>query len=391
MLIGLKKEVRIYSENKYIIIKNNNSGSLRMVSQRAARLLFLLRGVREYQELESEYQFLMNNEKTDIETILKEFESYIDLGDDLHYAGVNDLDVIDVINCRKLDEMSNFEYPINVFLKTTNVCDKKCKYCSEKARLNVGEKYDFPLELVERIFYRIDSRKCFFELTGGEPLLHSQFNELVERIDNFKVPISLITKAINDHSFFENVLKKGKITRVCFSLDSVRESHVDYITGKPGTYKNIVECIKIAKELGLEVDINVVLTTLNDDEIEKMVMFCIDNDVKNIHFTTVWPTPEMDASLIISQHRSKVIYGIVNQLREKYKKYIGIELTTTRCESRCDKCGKALTDVKINYNGEVYLCNGVLLGNLNDSYLYDIWNSERSKEIRHGLMKQMAT
>lgn len=390
MFIALKKEVRTYSENKYIIIKNNVSGSFRILSRQVALLLFLLKGVRKYEEIVKEYQLLLGGKKTNINTLIKELEAYIVLGANVVDAGINDLNADDIINCRKLDEILEFEFPINIFLKTTNFCDKKCRYCSEKALLNIGKKQDFSFELVEKIFYGIDNTKCFFELTGGEPLLHSQFNKLIDRITNFNVPISLITKATNNYQFFESILEGRKITRICFSLDSVRENCVDYITGKDGTYKNIIECMKIAKTLGLKVDINAVLTTLNDSEMEKMIVWAIENGVSNIHFTTVWPTPEAD-DLIIEHHRKKVIYSVINQLREKYKNFIDIELTVTECENRCDKCGKALTDVKIRYDGEVSLCNGVVIGNLNDAYLLDIWNGEKAKRARCELMKQMAT
>lgn len=390
MFIALKKEVRVFSENKFIIVKNDVNGSFRMLSQKAALLLFLLKGIREYEEIENEYLFLMDN-KTDMLSVLKELEAYIALGNDISDAGINDLIIGDVVNCRGLDEISRFECPTNVFLKATNSCDKKCKYCSENQDINIGRKCDFPLELVNKIFHKMDNSNCFFELTGGEPLLHSQLIELTKRINNFEVPISLITKATNDYSFFRNVLEIGNIKRICFSLDSFREGYVDYITGRNGVFNNIVECMKIAKACGLIIDINVVVTALNDNEIEKMIIFCIDNGVDNVHFTTVWPAPNMNRDLIISPSRSKMIYGIFIRLREKYKSRIYMELTTTRCENRCVKCGKALTDVKINCNGDVSLCNGKLIGNLNSACLFDIWNSERAKKARHELMGQMAT
>lgn len=390
MFIALKKEVRVFSENKHIIVKNDVSGSFRMLSQRAALLLFLLKGIRKYEEIENEYLFLMDNKKTDMVAILKELESYIVLGNDISDAGINDLIISDVVCCKGLDEIPRLECPTNVFLKATNSCDKKCKYCSENQEINIERKCDFPVELIEKIFCKMDT-KCFFELTGGEPLLHTRLIELTKRINDFGVPISLITKATNDYSFFQNVLERGKIKRICFSLDSFREEYVDNITGRDGVFNNIVECIKIAKARGLIIDINVVLTTLNDNEIEKMVIFCIDNGVDNVHFTTVWPAPNMDRDLIISPSRSKMIYSVVTRLREKYKSTIMIELTTTRCENRCVKCGKALTDVKINCNGDVFLCNGKLIGNLNSACLFDIWNSERATTARHELMGQMAT
>ena len=391
MYISLKKEIRAYSDKGYIIIKNNISGAFRVLSPCAALLIFLLKGIRLYKDVKNDYNFFIGNKKTVIDLVLNDLKPYINLGQNVFEVGINELTINDVVSCRKLNEISRCEYPTNVFLKVTNTCDKNCKYCSEKQQLNIGKKTDFPLELVEKIFSNLSDNNCFFELTGGEPLLHSELIELLNKIRGFKVPISFITKATDDLSFFKEVLLKGSIARVCFSIDSFREQYVDYITGRNGTFNNIIECMNIARRCGTTIDVNVVITALNENEIEKMVVFCVEHGVETTHFTTVCPAPGMDKDLVINESRNQIIYNAVNQLRNIYKKQIDIELTTTKCENRCEKCGKALTDVKIDCKGEVSLCNGMVIGDLYNACLFDIWNSETARKIRCELMGQMAT
>ena len=391
MYISLKKEVRAYSDKGYIIIKNNISGAFRVLSPCAALLIFLLKGICTYKDVEKKYIFLTENKKTDIDLVLNNLKPYINLGEIVFEVGINELTINDVVSCRKLNEISQCEYPTSVFLNATNTCDKNCKYCSEKQQLNTEKKSDFPLELVEKIFNNLGNSNCFFELTGGEPLLHSELIKLLKKIKDFKVPICFITKATDDLSFFKKVLLKGSIARVCFSIDSFRKKYVDYITGRNGTFNNIIGCMNIARKCGTTIDVNVVITALNENEIERMVVFCIDHRVETVHFTTVWPTPSMDRDLVINESRNQIIYNVVNQLRDRYKKQIDIELTTTKCENRCEKCGKALTDVKIDCKGEVSLCNGMVIGNLYNACLFDIWNSETTRKMRCELMGQMAT
>lgn len=391
MYISLKKEVRAYSDKGYIIIKNSISGAFRLLSPRAAILIFLLKGIRVYKDVKNDYNFLIGNKRKVIDLVLNDLKPYINLGENVSEVGINELTINDVVSCRKLNEILQYEYPKNVFLKVTNTCDKNCKYCSEKQQLNIGEKSDFPLELVKKIFNNLSDSNCFFELTGGEPLLHSELIELLNKIRDFKVPISFITKATDNLSFFKEVLLKGNIARVSFSIDSFRQPYVDYITGRNGTFNNIIECMNIARKCGITVDVNVVITALNENEIGEMVVFCIEQGVATAHFTTVWPAPGMDKDLVINESRNQIIYNIVNQLRDIYNKQINIELTTTKCENRCEKCGKALTDVKINCKGEVSLCNGMVIGNLYNACLFDIWNSEIVRKVRCELMGQMAT
>ena len=103
-----------------------------------------------------------------------------------------------------------------------------------------------------------------FRLTGGEPLLHPQLDEMVLQIK--KIPgvssVSLTTNAVllAQHAKW---LKEAGIDSINVSLDTIDASEYKRITKKP-LLEEVKHGINAAIECGIRVKINVVLTPQTD-------------------------------------------------------------------------------------------------------------------------------
>ena len=103
-----------------------------------------------------------------------------------------------------------------------------------------------------------------FRLTGGEPLLHPQLDEMVLQIK--KIPgvssVSLTTNAVLlvQHAKW---LKEAGIDSINVSLDTIDASEYKRITKKP-LLEEVKHGINAAIECGIRVKINVVLTPQTD-------------------------------------------------------------------------------------------------------------------------------
>jgi len=131
-------------------------------------------------------------------------------------------------------------------------------------------------EEIERVVgWLVDLGIQKVRITGGEPLLRQEVENLVERL----AKISGITDlAMTSNGFL--FLKKGKalrdagLQRVSFSLDSLDRDNFKKITGRDGL-EEVLASIELAQELGLNpVKVNaVVIRDINDHEIEALADF----------------------------------------------------------------------------------------------------------------------
>ena len=103
-----------------------------------------------------------------------------------------------------------------------------------------------------------------FRLTGGEPLLHPQLDEMVLQIKKISgvSSVSLTTNAVllAQHAKW---LKEAGIDSINVSLDTIDASEYERITKKP-LLEEVKHGINAAIECGIRVKINVVLTPQTD-------------------------------------------------------------------------------------------------------------------------------
>ena len=129
------------------------------------------------------------------------------------------------------------------------------------------------IERVVRILVDLGIQKV--RLTGGEPLLRQQLENLVERLARISGVTDL---AMTSNGFL--FLQKGKalrdagLTRISFSLDSLDRENFKKITGRDGL-EEVLASNQLAQELGLTpVKVNaVVIRGINDHEIEALAEF----------------------------------------------------------------------------------------------------------------------
>jgi cyclic pyranopterin phosphate synthase len=144
------------------------------------------------------------------------------------------------------------------------------------------------IERVVRLALGLGIRKI--RLTGGEPLLRHNVEELVARLAG--IP-GLEDLAMTTNGFLfppkARALRWAGLHRVSFSLDSLDRNNFKKITGRDGLGE-VLESIRLAQETGFHpVKVNaVVIREINDHEIETLAEFAHERGL-SIRFIEFMP------------------------------------------------------------------------------------------------------
>jgi len=135
------------------------------------------------------------------------------------------------------------------------------------------------IERAVRVAVGLGIRKI--RLTGGEPLLRHDVEQLVARIA--KIPgIEDLAMTTNGFLFAQKAraLRDAGLRRVSFSLDSLDHANFKKMTGRDGL-NEVLASIRLAQELGFHpVKVNaVIIREINDHEIASLAEFAREHNL----------------------------------------------------------------------------------------------------------------
>lgn len=257
-------------------------------------------------------------------------------------------------------------------VSVTDRCDLRCSYCIPKGFKDFQEPEDWldfdEMTRVIAAFARLGATQV--RLTGGEPLVRNNFPELVHKITSIPElsDLSLSTNATR-LSKQATQLKQAGIERINVSLDTLNPEKFKSIT--QGKLQKVLDGLQAAKEAGIQpIKINmVVMKDVNDDEVEDMVNYCIENEF-TLRFIETMPmgdtgrdaTNQYLSLQIVKQQLAEKFELIPTQMRgagpARYyniaKTKINIGFITPISQHFCETCNR----VRLTVDGTLYLCLG---------------------------------
>jgi cyclic pyranopterin phosphate synthase len=258
-------------------------------------------------------------------------------------------------------------------LSVTDRCDLRCNYCLPKHFDGFSEPdHWLTFDEIERVvtaFTGLGVRRV--RLTGGEPLARRHLPHLARRLG--AIPelddLSLSTNAVQLARHAQALFDAG-VKRINVSLDSLKEGRYAEITGG-GKLSRVLQGLQTAKKTGFHpIKINTVaMHGVNDDELEDLVHYCVDNGFA-LRFIETMPMGDTgraasDTYLDLQAAREK--------LQKKFElvpaampgggpaRYYQVKGSDTRIgfitpisQHFCDTCNR----VRLAVDGTLYLCLG---------------------------------
>jgi cyclic pyranopterin phosphate synthase len=261
-------------------------------------------------------------------------------------------------------------------ISVTDRCNFRCTYCMPKERF--GDDYPFlpKRELLTfgevgrlvRLFASLGVRKV--RLTGGEPLLRRDLDELVRllaAVDGIE-DIALTTNGLLLHRCGRRLYEAG-LRRVNISLDALDPEIFGRMNGRGIGPERILANIELARRIGFEVKVNMVVRKgANDGEIIPMAEYFRKRGItlRFIEYMDVGGSDGWSLEQVVTKREMLELLGRVYDLEPESRSHAGevaayfryrdcgarIGFIASVSESFCSTCTRA----RLSSDGKLFTC-----------------------------------
>lgn len=308
---------------------------------------------------------------------------------DFYYDGIPDF------------QTNRLHFPISINLELIMRCYTDCCYCYSDRSDSKGDRLTTS-RIIELIREAKSNRAIQFDINGGEVLLHPDIKIILKELKDSGFNPLISTKMPINNEMIDYIRKIG-IEKIQISLDSADDKLLTKLVKTPvGYLHNIGKTLEYASNVGLQVDINTVLTKYNvsPSEVEHLLEYissfkCVRHNRLNpvgyslykTNFSEIAPTKE----------NLDLVESLIPEWKVKYG--ININLSYFECASQFEKnvkiekfrnraiCTGNVWNMVILPNGDVTICEELyykskfIIGNVKCNSINEVWNSRRAIDL----------
>ncbi|MBU2540188.1 radical SAM protein [Patescibacteria group bacterium] len=202
------------------------------------------------------------------------------------------------------------------------VCNFQCQHCSVKKFQGRNEKRQFTMDDVKNLSRQADEiGLARFVITGGEPLVFPDFDELVKAIDPQKFYINVDTNGWFLDEKKAKHLREIGVDRVQLSIDSLDAKEHDSFRKAKGAHERAMKAVDATLAAGLNIFIQTVVTKqrLYSDEFIKFIEYFNKRGI-GVFVTYAKPVGSWEGNFDILVNKDDIDY-MRNNLEKKYNVY----------------------------------------------------------------------
>lgn len=275
--------------------------------------------------------------------------------------------------------------PIGMLAELTHRCPLQCPYCSNP--LNLLKAAD---ELRTDEWLRVFDEAAALgvlqvHLSGGEPTLRPDLEQLVERLARHGLYSNLITAGVSINRDRLKALADLGLDHVQLSVQSVRAEVADKITNYGGALAKKTEFARWVREAGLPLTINTVMHRHNIDETEAVIQYCVEMGADRLEVanTQYYGWASLNKAALMPSYQQVIRQaGAVAVARARLKGVLNIDYVPTDYYARFPKpCmgGWAKDVFDVMAGGKVLPCHAaeslthLHFATVREASLADIW------------------
>ncbi|MBK7131574.1 MAG: radical SAM/SPASM domain protein, ACGX system [Bacteroidales bacterium] len=288
----------------------------------------------------------------------------------------------------------------------TDSCDQRCQHCYIFSENRHTELKEMSWEQIESVFKNCldmckkTNRLPYFYITGGDPILHSRFWDIMELFRSYNIPFTILGNPFHLNDEVCKKLKDHGCERYQLSIDGLRETH-DAMR-KKGSFDITIEKIKCLHKAGIRSAIMTTVSGINASEMPGIIDLVVENKVNVFAFARYAPT-SFEKSTHLTPEKYRELLEICWQKFEQYKDSgtsfnLKDHLWTLFLHEKglfripenlneevvYEGCNCANCHLTILPKGDVYACRRFEsnIGNVFTENLYDIFLGERMDSYR---------
>lgn len=266
--------------------------------------------------------------------------------------------------------------PISASIEPANYCNLSCPHCPTGRKLI--EKTDKRLILndfkqyIDSLLPELMYLNLYFQ---GEPLLNRDLPEMIRYASDKGVFTCVST---NGTALTEDVVKRLKdsgVSRFIICLDgATAESYSKYRIG--GDFNKVINGISLSVKYGLPVEVQCLLLSTTENEIEDIKSLCKSLGVKRL----VFKKAQFYEDFLVPQNPKFL----------RYKRDASGKLVPKA--KLKNRCWRLFSTIVIDVDGNVPACcfdksGKYSFGNLKDSTLKDVWLGNIAMRFRQAILK----
>ncbi|MBI3864069.1 MAG: pyrroloquinoline quinone biosynthesis protein PqqE [Planctomycetia bacterium] len=210
-------------------------------------------------------------------------------------------------------------HPFALLAELTYRCPLKCPYCSNPLELRL-ERDELDTSAWRRVLTEAATLGVVqVHLSGGEPLVRRDLEELVAQGRSLGLYLHLITSGVGADERRLARLRDAGLDALQISLQDSRAAENDWLAGTP-SFEQKCRAIEAARRLELPLTLNVVLHRHNLDRIDEVIDLAVDWNVDRLELAHVQYTGwafRNRAALLPAREQVERAAALVDRARER--------------------------------------------------------------------------
>lgn len=306
-----------------------------------------------------------------------------------------------IISAEQVDiKTAKFFNPIGMIMHIADSCVRDCLYCNVELRKTKKTNRLTTQQLLDLVDEAADFGVRIVSVAGGDPFVRKDIPEIVERIYQRGMFCFVSSKALISRETARK-LKKAGLKKFQVSVDAPNSEVCDYLTNSKNSFDEAITTIKNFKEEGFDVVTNSIITPYNYDSVPELIDLLASMGVSRIALSPYAASihaGDMRDKFFLSIKQGAKLTGVAAEFQKKYPdiiiKYdqpIDYKFMSLKARERGYKtrsgCSAGKSNFLIHEDGAMTLCeecpviDELIVGNIKENSLEELWNSPRIQEI----------